>query len=122
TSLRLAVMVWPLKETAQPLTVPLCGAGGARPLGNVSLTVTVPAVVPAPTLFTVIVYVSAASPCLKFPVWVLLRVRSATWVMVVGSLALSLAALTSPPPATLAVLVTLAGALLATLTVRVSAG
>jgi hypothetical protein len=33
-----------------------------------------------------------------------------------------LAVLVSPPPATVAVLVTLAGALLATLTVRVSAG
>ena len=37
-------------------------------------------------------------------------VRSASWLIVVGSLALLLAVLTSPPPATVAVLVTVAGA------------
>ena len=46
----------------------------------------------------------------------------ATEVMVVGSLALSLVVLVSPPPATVAVLVTLAGALLATATVGTNAG
>jgi hypothetical protein len=43
-------------------------------------------------------------------------------MMVVGSLAVLLALLTSPPPETDAVLVTLAGALVATLTVRVMGG
>ncbi len=42
--------------------------------------------------------------------------------MVVGSLTESFVVLTSPPPATVAGLVTLDGALLATLTVRVIAG
>ena len=45
-----------------------------------------------------------------------------TWVMAVTSVAELLAVLTSPPPATVAVLVTLAGALAATATVSVSAG
>ena len=70
-------------------------------------------------------YVSAASPCLKLPLWLLLTARSATvttGVMVVGSLAVSLVVLVSPPPATVAVLVTLAGALLATATVSANAG
>ena len=43
-------------------------------------------------------------------------------MMVVGSLAVLLSSLTSPPPKTVAVLVTLAGALVATLTVRVMGG
>src|SRR5215472_15764132 len=42
--------------------------------------------------------------------------------IVVGSLAASLAVLTSPPPETVAVLATLAGALAATLTVRIKGG
>ena len=42
--------------------------------------------------------------------------------IVVGSVALSLAVLVSPPPATVAVFVTLAGELLATSTVNVNAG
>jgi hypothetical protein len=42
--------------------------------------------------------------------------------MVVASLAVSLAVLVSPPPETLAVFVTEAGALLATLTVSVMTG
>ena len=42
--------------------------------------------------------------------------------MVVGSLAVLLAVLVSPPPDTVAVLVTLAGALPATFTVRVITG
>src|ERR1700694_826701 len=42
--------------------------------------------------------------------------------MVVGSVAVSLLVLVSPPPDTVAVLVTLDGALLATFTVRVMAG
>ena len=43
-------------------------------------------------------------------------------VMVVGSLAVLLVVLNSPPPATAALFVTLAGALAATLTVSTSAG
>src|SRR5260370_396976 len=111
-----------------------------------SVTVTVlPSVGAAPMLLMVIVYVSALSPGrkgpgwlllvvrlatwvmvwglwpgLRLPVWLLLMVKSATWVIVVGSLAL--ARLTAPPPVTVAVLVTLAGALLSTRTVSVRAG
>ena len=49
-------------------------------------------------------------------------VRSGSPTIVVGSASLLLARLVSPPPETVAVLVTLAGALVATLTVSVSGG
>jgi len=50
----------------------------------------------------------------------LLIVKSAAWMIVVGSLAL--AGLLAPPPETVTVLVTLGGALFATLTVIGRAG
>src|SRR5947207_3069921 len=115
-------MVGPLVVTLQPLRRPVSAAVGARPAGSVSVTVTVPTVAAGPILLTVTVYGSALSPCLKLPLWLSARVKSATWMIDVGSLALLLAVLTSPPPATLAVLVTLAGAVGATLTLSVSAG
>jgi hypothetical protein len=58
----------------------------------------------------------------KFPLWVFVTVRSGTPLIVVGSVALLFAVLVSPPPPTVTVFVTLAGAALATFTVRVSAG
>jgi len=116
-SLRVQVSV--PKVHVQP--VPLI-AVAVSPVGSVSATVTVPLVGPGPTLLTVIVYVAPVCPCVKLPVCVLFTVRSATCVIVVGSLAVSLAVLISPPPDTLAVLVTDEGALLATFTVRVMAG
>ena len=60
-------------------------------------------------------------PAVKLPLWVLVIVRSGTAVevIVVGSLAESLLVLLSPPPDTVAVLVTLDGALLAMLTFKV---
>ena len=65
--MRVAVTVWPTVETLQPAMRPLSPVG-VRPLGNVSVTVTVPAVGPLPELVTVIVYGSLASPCVKLPV------------------------------------------------------
>src|SRR6185295_14300996 len=104
----------------QPMPV---AAVGVRPAGTVSLTVTVPDVAPAPELVTVIAYVAPVWPCVKLPECVLLIVRSATTALiVVMSLLLSLAVLVSPPPDTVAVLVTLLGALPATFTVSVIAG
>jgi hypothetical protein len=50
------------------------------------------------------------------------KVKSGGLVIVVTSIAVSLAVLISPPPATTTTLVTLAAALAATLTVRVIAG
>jgi hypothetical protein len=89
----------------------------------VSVTVTAPTVGPPPTLLTVMVYVSAASPWRNVPECVLAIVRSAAAGAIgVTSDAELLAVLTSPPPATVAVLVTLTGALAATLTVNVNAG
>ena len=64
-------------------------------------------------------------PCVKLPVCVLVMVRSGVppaALIVVISFAVSLVVLVSPPPDTVAVLVTLAGAFAATLTVSVIAG
>src|SRR5438132_739504 len=99
-------------------------AVAVRPLGKVSVTVAVPLVGPVPELLAVMVYVAAICPCVKFPVWVLLMVRSGVraGLIVVASLAESLLVLVSPPPETVAVLVTDAAALLATFTVSVIAG
>jgi len=60
----------------------------------------------------------------KLPVWLLSIVRSTLVTTVVGSLSLLLPLLAagSPPPATLAVLVTVGTAAAATETVRVMAG
>ena len=72
----MAVTVCPTYDTLQPAMVPLSAAVGDRPVGSVSLTVTSPVVGPEPATFeTVIVYVSAASPCLKLPLWLLLTAR-----------------------------------------------
>ena len=58
---------------------------------------------------------------MKLPEWLLVIVRSGGVLMVVVSLAVSLLVLVSPPPETVAVFVTDAGALLATFTARVMA-
>ena len=50
-----AVIVWPLNDTLQPLMVALSAEVGSRPVGSVSVTVTVPLVGPLPTLLTVMV-------------------------------------------------------------------
>jgi len=55
-------------------------------------------------------------------VWVLVTVRSASWLILVGSFAVSFAMIISPPPDRVAVFVTVAGALAETFTVRVIVG
>ena len=52
---------------ALPQVLPLSAAVGDRPVGSVSVTVTVPLVDPTPMFFTVRVYVSALSPSSKLP-------------------------------------------------------
>ena len=86
------------------------------------MTVLPPDVAPAPLLCTVSVYVAAICPCVKLPMCVFAIVRSGPGTIVVGSLAVSLVASSSPPPDTVARLVTLAGAFPATLTVRMIDG
>ena len=86
------------------------------------MTVIAPVVATPPAFLTVIVYVAPVWPCEKLPVCVFAIVRSGPAPIVVGSVAVLLPVLTSPPPATVAVLVRVAGALDATLTVSVSAG
>src|SRR5438445_769798 len=85
--------------------VPLM-ALAVKPLGNVSVTVAVPLVGPVPTLLAVMVYVAAVCPCVKFPVWVLVILKSGVRavLIVVVSLAVSLLVLASPPPETVAAL------------------
>src|SRR5205814_450528 len=75
-----------------------------------------------PELVAVIVYVAPTCPRVKLPLCDLVMVRSGNWLIVVASLAESLAVLVWPPPETETELVTLAAALLATVTVRVMAG
>src|SRR5258708_7454032 len=103
--------------------VPLM-AVAVSPAGRASLIVTTPTVGPAPLLVTVIVYVAAVCPCVTFPEWVLVIVRSdmRTGVMVVTSLCVSLVVFNSSPPEPVTVLVTDAAAFAATLTVRVIGG
>src|SRR5262249_23253046 len=66
-----------MNETAHPLIVPVFADVGVSPAGSVSTTVTGPAEAPAPTLLTVTIYTSAASPGRKLPVWLLTIVKSA---------------------------------------------
>ena len=110
-------------DSVQVHPVPVI-AVAVKPVGNVSVTVTVPLVTALPLFVAVIVYVAPFCPCVKLPLCDLVMVRSGTLggLMVVGSEAESLPVLASPPPATVAVLVTLAGALAATFTVSVMAG
>ena len=107
----------------QPHPEPLI-AVAVSPEGKVSTTVTVlPATIgPGPALPTVTVYVSPVSPCLNCVECDFVIVRSGAWVMGVTAFAVSLDMLVSPPPETVAVLVTEDGALLATLTVTVIVG
>jgi hypothetical protein len=97
-------------------------AVAVKPLGSESVAATVPLVGPGPALATVSVYVSPVSPWVKFPTWLFAIVRSATCVIVVGSVVESFAVLSSPPPETAAEFVTELDAPLATLTVTVIDG
>src|SRR5258707_15273604 len=85
---------------------PYCGNWSSDVCSSdVSVTVTVPDVAPLPLLFTVIVYVAPACPCVKFPVCDFVMLRSASCVTVVASLAVSFEVLVSPPPDTATVFV-----------------
>src|SRR5207249_413059 len=83
-------------------------AVAVRPAGTVSVTVTAPLLAPSPLLCTVILYVAPVCPCVKFPLCVFVIVKSGNCMIVVVSFAVLLPVLISPPPDTLAVLVTLA--------------
>ena len=85
-------------------------AVAVRPPGSVSVAVTAPLVGVPPVFLTVIVYCAPVWPWMKLPLCVLLTIKSGPFPMVVGSLAPSLAVFSSPPPDTVAVLVTDAGA------------
>src|SRR5260370_41420009 len=76
--------------------------GAVGRVGRASCMVTFPAVGVFPGLLTAIVYVPG-NPTLKLPGWVLVMARVGVWIFV-GSLALWES--TSPPPVTVAVLVT----------------
>src|SRR5215470_3261908 len=100
--------------------VPLM-AVAVSPVGKVSVTVTAPLVGPVPTLLTLTAYVAPVCPCVKLPLcdFAIASFGVSAGLMVVGSLALSLLVLVSPPPETLAALVTEAAAFPATFTVKV---
>ena len=96
-------------------------AVAVKPVGNVSVTVTVPLVEAVPELVTVIVYCAPVWPCVKFPLCDLVIVRSGC-TTAVGSVSVLFDVLVSPPPETETELVTLAGAFDETFTVRVIVG
>jgi hypothetical protein len=97
-------------------------AVAVSPTGSVSTTVTTPAVDAPPIFVTVKTYDAPLCPCVNDPLWVFATMRSTADRIVVESAAVSLAAFASPPPATTAVLVTLADASTATDTVNVIGG
>jgi hypothetical protein len=110
-------------ESVQLHPVPL-SAVAVNPLGSESVTVTTPLVVAVPPLETVMLYEAPFWPWLKFPLWDFVTRKSGAGAgaIVVTSVATLLVVFVSPPPVTVAELVTLDGALPATLTVSVSAG
>jgi hypothetical protein len=89
--------------------------------GNVSLSVTWPVVAPCPVFVTVSVYCAPVCPVENVPVCVFVRLKSGATIDVT-SLAVLFAVLVSPPPETVAALVTLEEAALLTLTVNVTSG
>jgi hypothetical protein len=94
-----------------------------RPVGRVSETVTVPEVGPIAAASETVIVKVPVCPAAKFPVCDLAMLKSGGRVpMLTISEALLLAGFVSPPPLTVAVLVTEAGALAAMFTVRVIAG
>ena len=90
-----------------------------RPAGRESVTVTRPVEASGPLLVTESVYSAPVWPCRKSPVWDLLMTRLVERTVVGSS---SVFGVGSPPPETVPELVTEAGALLATSTVRVMSG
>jgi hypothetical protein len=117
--LRVHVMVVLVEvEQSHPVPVP---ETKLSPPGSGSLTVYVPLEAAVPPLETVTVYTPLV-PWVKLPLWLLAMVRSVSPLTVVGSLALLLPVLVSPPPDTDAVLVTPPTAPAPTATVSVIAG
>src|SRR5205085_5892089 len=90
-------------------------AVAVRPEGNESTPLTMPLDARPPAFFTVRLYVRPLSPCVKLPVCAEKTTRSITGLTVVASLAVLLAVLSSPPPVTVALFVTVAAVLLPTL-------
>src|SRR5262249_31353971 len=89
--------------------------------GSVSVTLTTPAVAPGPGFCTVIAKLPVP-PAWNCAGWVLKMVRSAGCVMVTLSVDELLPVFSSPPPDTVAVLLTMPVALAATLTLITMAG
>jgi hypothetical protein len=108
-------------ESVQVHPVPAADTG-VKSVTSVSETVTAPDVGAFPTFETPIVNSAPACPSVKFPECVFVIDTSGTAVIVVGLFAVSFDVRTSPPPETVAVLVTLAAAFSATFAVRVMAG
>jgi hypothetical protein len=98
----------PLQLQPAPAAAP-----NVNPAGSASVTVSVPDVAAVPALLTVIEYVPV-EPIVKLPVWVLAIARTGE-TTAVGSVATGV--FVAPPPFALALLVTVADALAATLTV-----
>src|SRR5262245_57543770 len=97
-------------------------AVAVSPPGSESTTVTVPAVAPAPVFVTVKEYVAPVCPRVNTPTCVFVTVRSGSDPIGVTSDAVLLRMLASPPPVTVAVFVTLAGAVADAFTVNVITG
>jgi hypothetical protein len=97
-------------------------AVAVSPTGTTSLTVTVPEVAVAPALRTVIVNVAPTWPWKKLPVCVFVIATSGPPITMTESFDVLLAALTSPPPETVAVLISGELAPFPTSTVSVIAG
>jgi hypothetical protein len=101
---RTHVTVWPeAVQSVQPVPVP---ETKVKPDGSTSVTVTSAVVAPEPEFETVTVYASFV-PRVKSPVWALSIVKLGTPFTALVTLLLLLPGLTSPPPLTDAVLVTL---------------
>jgi len=107
------VTTWPAAEQFQP--VPVADAN-VKPVGRVSVSVSVPDVGEVPLFVTLSVYVPVA-PITKFPVCEPFAVSAGAPFTVVGSVAVG--EFEAPPPVALAVLVTLGYAVAITLTVSV---
>jgi hypothetical protein len=101
------------------VTLPAVPLLTVKPVGNVSETVIAPLVAEPPPFVTVKEYVPV-EPTVKLPEWLLARVKSDGAMVGVASVVelFPLLAVASPPPETLALLVTLAAAFEATLTLK----
>jgi len=92
-----------------------------RPVGSVSIAVTVPLVGLVPVLLTVTVKVAPVCPCVKFPEWVFVTFKAGVGGGLTVTLSLPVPGV-EPPPEMLTEFVMVAGALEATEAVTVMAG